>query len=98
MVNHESWFHGFTCWEDVRSLLLIDDWMALRDDRQGLEVHGSCDGLIVYEWPDDRLRARHRRGLHKLGFRPTGPDHVTFWEWDVVPSLATTARSRHDEM
>ena len=98
MVNDERWFNGFTCWDDVRSLLQSDDWMALRDDRQGLEVQGRVDGLIVYEWPGERMRARHRRGLHKLRFRATGHGHVTFWEWDVAPTLATTVHSAHDTM
>lgn len=98
MVNDELWFSGFSEWDDVWSLLQGDDWMALRDDRQRLEVHAGADGLVVYEWRDERMLARHRRGLHKLGFRPDAYGHVTLWEWDVGPTLATTYHSEHDEM
>jgi hypothetical protein len=68
------------------------------DDRRRLEVRNGADGLTVDEWRNARMRARHRRGLHRLGFRPTGHGHVTFWDWDVAPALAKTAHSEHDEL
>ena len=95
--ENDEWHSSFSTWEDVRSLLRTDDWTTLRDDRQVLEVQHSASGLTVYEWTTARMRARHRRGLHRLGFRPRALPHVTFWDWDVAPSLSRTTYSRHDD-
>lgn len=96
--ENEEWYDGFASWEEVRTLLRSDEWTALRDERQRLEVRHGGDGLIVYEWCSERMRARHRRGLHKLGFRAAAYNPVTLWEWDVAPALAATEQSEHDEM
>lgn len=96
--GNDEWYGGFTSWEQVRSLMRSDDWSTLRDDRQRLEVQHSGEGLVVYDWRSVRLRARHRRGLHKLGFRATAHEHVTLWDWDVAPALTATVRSEHDEL
>jgi hypothetical protein len=86
--EHDDWIDGFASWEEVWPLLM-DDWMVLRDDRQRLEVrHG--DGLLVYESPERRLRARQRRGLHRLGFRPGQLGRLTEWVWDLEAILAST--------
>lgn len=88
--EHDEWFDGFGAWEEVWPLLQDDDWMVVQDVRQRLTLHSSADGLCVYERPALRLRARHRRGLHRLGFRPTTYGRLTEWLWEVDAVLAAT--------
>lgn len=55
--------------------------VAYTDDRSVLLFRGS-DLLAVAERP--RVwRARHRRELHRLGFRPRARPHCVMWEWTV---------------
>lgn len=87
--ERDEWVDGFEFWDEVWPLL-TDEWMGFRDARQGLELCHGGDGLLVYETPERRLRARQRRGLHRLGFRPGQLGPLTEWTWDLEAILATT--------
>lgn len=88
LSERDEWIDGFEFWEEVWPLL-TEEWMGLRDDRQGLELCHGGDGLLVYESPGRRLRARQRRGLHRLGFRSSQLGPLTEWAWDLDAMLAT---------
>jgi hypothetical protein len=62
------------------------------DLAQGLELERDPDDdalLVVESVP--RLRARQRRSLHRLGFRPVSTADVTTWRWDVDEAVRTAS-------
>ena len=81
----DGWMDGFLSWEEV------EDCLSERWSRVDLLGWGLClvrDGqhLLAVEQPG-RWRARHRRGLHRLGFRPLAARGRTVWWWDVQQQL-----------
>lgn len=82
--NHD-WMDGFETWEEVETCL-HDDWVRVVDVRQRLELQRDLDHLVVVE-VDHRLRARQRRELHRLGFRPVPAGRCTEWRWDLVEAV-----------
>jgi hypothetical protein len=84
--NHD-WMDGFESWEEVETCL-HDDWVRIVDVRQRLELERDLDDLVVVE-VDRRLRARQRRELHRLGFRPVPAGRCTEWRWDLVEAVRT---------
>ena len=69
---------GFLSWDDVADVLR-DEWLAVHagHDRCLLRVR---DGLSLVERPR-LLRARERRGLHRLGYRLQRAGDVRLWVW-----------------
>ena len=88
--EHQDWMDGFDTWEEVWSCLPAD-WARVVDVRQRLEVERELDDLLVVEVGHGRLRARQRRELHRLGFRPTTSVRVTVWRWEVGPAALPDA-------
>jgi len=80
--ENEDWIDGFDTWEEVWPCL-TDDWARVVDVRQRLEVEREVDDLVVVE-VDRGLRARQRRELHRLGFRPVSSVRVTLWRWEAA--------------
>lgn len=80
-----AWIDGFDSWEEVWALLQ-DDWMRIEDDEQRLRLERDGGELVVVE-TDRQLRARQRRDMHRMGFRPTTAVSVTVWQWDVQDAL-----------
>lgn len=80
-----DWMDDFESWEEVWACLQ-DDWVRVVDVRQLLELERDLDSLLVVE-VDQRLRARQRRELHRLGFRPQSSGHTTHWRWDVSAAV-----------
>jgi hypothetical protein len=71
----------FDDWTDVR--LSLAPWTAAHDAHRSLVLLRSEQGVHVYE-PPGAWRARHRRGLHRLGFRSRRPPRGGHaWEWTV---------------
>lgn len=83
--DEQDWMDGFDSWEEVWSVL-HDDWVRVVDDAQRLQLHWDGHELSIVEM-DRRLRARQRRSLHRMGFRPLTAAHVTLWHWDVRDAL-----------
>lgn len=83
--DDNDWIDGFDIWEDVWAAL-HEDWVRIDDDAQRLRLEREDDELFVVEL-DRQLRARQRRGLHRMGFRPTAALRVTVWQWDVQDAL-----------
>ena len=83
--EHHDWMDGFDTWEEVWRCLQ-DDWVRVVDVRQRLELERDLDDLLVVE-VDRRLRARQRRELHRLGFRPVPAGRVPEWRWDLVEAV-----------
>lgn len=84
--NHD-WMDSFESWEEVETCLQ-DDWVRVVDVRQRLELERDLDDLLVVE-VDRRLRAKQRRELHRLGFRPVPAGRCTEWRWDLVEAVRT---------
>lgn len=78
----QTWIDDFTDWDDVAECL-HGDWELVRDQATGAEVLRGPDFLAVLE--HDALRARHRRALHRSGFRSYQLRARRCWLW-VVPS------------
>lgn len=75
----------FADWTDVR--LSLARWAMAQDARRSLVLVRSENHVHVYE-PPDRWRARDRRELHRLGFRPRRPPRGgRAWEWTVPAQL-----------
>lgn len=85
--EQHDWMDGFETWEDVWACLR-DDWERVADVRQRLELERGPDELMVVE-VDRGLRARQRRDLHRLGFRPYAAVRTTVWRWDVGEAVRT---------
>lgn len=87
--EHHDWTDAFATWEQL-SVCLQDDWVRVVDIPQRLELERDGeDDLLVVE-AVRRLRARQRRALHRLGFRPVSSAGVTTWCWDVDEAVRTT--------
>lgn len=82
-----DWMDDFDSWEEVWACLQ-DDWVRVVDVRQRLELERDLDHLLVVE-VDQRLRARQRLELHRLGFRPVPAGRCTHWRWDVSEAVRT---------
>lgn len=80
-----DWMDDFESWEEVWACLQ-DDWVRVVDVRQRLELERGADELVVVE-VDRRLRARQRRELHRLGFRPRSSGRTTHWRWDLCEAV-----------
>ena len=80
-----DWIDGFDSWEEVWTLLQ-EDWRRIEDEEQRLRLDREDDELLVVE-VDRHLRARQRRDLHRMGFRPVAAARVTVWQWNVQEAL-----------
>ncbi len=78
-------------WEGVCEVLR-NDWDRVVHLPLGLSLE-RADGLLAFD-ERGRWRARHRRGLHRLGFRPMALGGTDAWQWDVRPQLQATDLSR----
>lgn len=85
MLDDHDWFDDLTSWDEVWPLL-ADDWVYIHDEQQRLRLENEFDHLVVRE-VDRTLRARQRRALHRMGFRPITRAHVTVWRWDVEAAV-----------
>jgi hypothetical protein len=89
--DDDGWAEDLESWEELADLLR-SDWDRIDSPPLGLSIE-RADGLIAFDLRE-RWHARHRRGLHRLGFRPLARGGVHVWKWDVEPQLHTTDLSR----
>lgn len=87
----DGWAEDLTSWEELAELLR-GDWDRVAHPSLGLSLE-RADGLLAFDL-HGRWHARHRRGLHRLGFRALALGRVVVWKWDVEPQLRTTDLSR----
>ena len=87
----DPWVDDLASWEDVAEVLR-NDWDRVVHPTLGLSLE-RADGLLAFD-ERGRWRARHRRGLHRLGFRPVALGGTDVWQWDVEPQLRATDLSR----
>ena len=87
----DPWVDDLASWEDVAEVLR-DDWDRVVHLPLGLSLE-RADGLLAFD-ERGRWRARHRRGLHRVGFRPVALGGTDVWQWDVRPQLRATDLSR----
>ncbi len=87
----DGWAEDLESWEELADLLR-DDWDRVEHPPLGLSLE-RADGLLAFDLRG-RWHARHRRGLHRLGFRAVALGGVDAWKWDVEPQLRTTDLSR----
>lgn len=87
----DNWAEGLESWEELAHLLR-SEWDRVEDSSLGLSLE-RADGLLAFDLRE-RWHARHRRGLHRLGFRAVALGGVEVWKWDVEPQLHTTDLSR----
>ena len=87
----DPWVDDLASWEDVADVLR-DDWDRVVHPPLGLSLE-RADGLLAFD-ERGRWRARHRRGLHRLGFRPVALGGTAVWQWDVRPQLHATDLSQ----
>ena len=85
------WAEDVESWEEVAGFLR-GDWERVEDPSLGLALE-RVDGLLAVDLRG-RWHARHRRGLHRLGFRPVVLGSADVWRWDVGPQLRITDLSR----
>lgn len=78
-------------WEEMADLL-CSDWDRVEHASLGLSLE-RADGLLAFDLRG-RWRARHRRGLHRLGFRAFALGGVDVWKWDMEQQVRTTDLSR----
>ena len=81
----DAWAGDLESWEELAELLR-GDWDRVHHPPLGLSLE-HADELVASDL-HQRWHARHRRGLHRLGFR-TGSNRG-IWTWDVEPALRTT--------
>jgi hypothetical protein len=79
----------FDDWTDVR--LSLAPW-AVAHDGCRVALLRDADTLAVLE-RDGAWRARHRRELHRLGFRSRPHPHGRIWEWTVPEQALQLERS-----
>jgi hypothetical protein len=65
--DDDGWAEDLESWEELADLLR-SDWDRIDSPPLGLSIE-RADGLIAFDLRE-RWHARHRRGLHRLGFRP----------------------------
>ncbi|CAN5289128.1 hypothetical protein BH24ACT10_BH24ACT10_10390 [soil metagenome] len=87
----DGWAEDLESWEELADLL-CSDWDRVEHTPLGLSLE-RADGLLAFDLRE-RWHARHRRGLHRLGFRAVALGGVEVWKWDVEPQLHTTDLSR----
>lgn len=87
----DPWVDDLASWEDVGEVLRAD-WDRVVHPSLGLSLE-RAEGLLAFD-ERGRWRARHRRGLHRLGFRPVALGGTDVWQWDVEPQLQATDLSR----
>jgi hypothetical protein len=87
----DGWAEDLQSWEELADLLR-GDWDRIAHPSLGLSLE-RADGLLAFDLRG-RWHARHRRGLHRLGFRALALGGVDVWKWDVEPQLRTTDLSR----
>ena len=87
----DGWAEDLESWEEVAHLLR-SEWDRVEHPPVALSLE-RADGLIAFDLRG-RWRARHRRGLHRLGFRSLRLGALDVWTWDVEPQLRTTDLSR----
>jgi len=85
----DDWAEDLESWEELVELLR-SDWDRVEHPCLGLSLE-RADGLLALDLRA-RWHARHRRGLHRLGFRAL-IDRGS-WLWDVEPALCTTDLSQ----
>lgn len=83
----DGWVDDLESWEEVADLLR-DEWDRVEHPGFGLSLE-RADGLLAFDL-GGRWRARHRRGLHRLGFRKLDLPRIDVWLWDVEPQLRST--------
>ena len=81
----DAWAVELESWEELIEFLR-GDWDRVEHRPLGLSLE-RADGLLAFDL-HGRWHARHRRGLHRLGFRALSDSRI--WRWDVEPSLRTT--------
>ena len=87
----DPWVDDLASWEDLGEVLRAD-WDRVVHPSLGLSLE-RAEGLLAFD-ERGRWRARHRRGLHRLGFRPVALGGTGVWQWDVEPQLRATDLSR----
>ncbi len=87
----DGWAEGFESWEELEELL-HGEWDRVEHAASGLSLE-RADGLLAFD-AHRRWHARHRRGLHRLGFRGLDLGRTTVWMWDVQPQLRATDLGR----
>lgn len=87
----DGWAEDLESWEELADLLR-SDWDRVEHPTLGLSLE-RADGLLAFDLRE-RWHARHRRGLHRLGFRALALGGVDVWKWDVGPQLHTIDLSR----
>lgn len=87
----DGWAEDLESWEELADLLR-GDWDRVAHPSLGLSLE-RADGLLAFDLRG-RWHARHRRGLHRLGFRALALGGVDVWKWDVEPQLHATDLSR----
>lgn len=88
----DGWAEDLASWEELTDLLR-DDWDRVDCPSLGLSLE-RADGLLAFD-VHRRWQARHRRGLHRLGFRALALGGVAVWKWDVEPQLRTSSARDH---
>lgn len=87
----DPWADDLASWEDVAEVL-HSDWDRVEHAALGLWLE-RAEGLLAFD-ERGRWRARHRRGLHRLGFRRSALGGTDVWQWDMEPQLLATDLSR----
>lgn len=87
----DRWAGDLESWEELAGLLR-SDWDRVEHPSLGLSLE-RADGLLAFDLRG-RWHARHRRGLHRLGFRPVALGSADVWQWDVEPRLHATDLGR----
>lgn len=81
----DDWADGFTSWAEVTELLR-EEWTRVEQVGWDLCLERVDAGLFLPE-PAGRWHARHRRALHRLGFRPLRSGRAAVWHWAVKQQL-----------
>lgn len=87
----DGWAEDLESWEELADLLR-GEWDRVSCPSLGLSLE-RADGLLAFDLRG-RWRARHRRGLHRLGFRALSLGGADVWQWDVGPDLRGADLSR----
>jgi hypothetical protein len=70
----------FRDWTEIQ--VSLTPWTAASDDARSFLLMRGTYSLAVWERPR-AWRARHRRELHRRGFRPRNSRNGVMWEWTV---------------
>ncbi len=80
----DDWVEDLESWEELAELLR-GDWDRMTHPALGLSLE-RADGLLAFDLRG-RWRARHRRGLHRLGFRAVPLGGMDVWKWDAESAV-----------